>query len=136
MVKVIMGQKGSGKTKQLVSAINEAVKTESGSVVCIEKSNKLTFDIDYRVRLIDARDYLMGSVVFLQGLISGLHAGNFDISHIFIDNLYTLCGTEDRGEIERFLNWCAEFGEKQNLKFTVSISDDPDAMPAGVQKYF
>lgn len=136
MVKVIMGQKGSGKTKQLVSAINEAVKTESGSVVCIEKSNQLTFDIDYRVRLIDARDYLMGSITFLQGLISGLHAGNFDISHIFVDNLYTLCGTEDRSEIERFLAWCDAFGEQQNLRFTITISDDPEKMPEGVKKYF
>lgn len=136
MVKIIMGQKGSGKTKQLVDAINAAVKTESGSVVCIEKSNQLTFDIDYRVRLIDAREYLMGSITFMQGLISGLHAGNFDISHIFIDNLYTLCGTEDRDEIEAFLNWCNTFGEQQNLKFTIAISDDPEKMPASLKKYF
>ena len=56
MVKLIMGLKGSGKTKQLIHDINEAVKNEAGSVVCIEKGTKLRFDLDIRVRLIDYRN--------------------------------------------------------------------------------
>ena len=90
MVKLIMGLKGSGKTKQLVQDINESVKNETGSMVCIEKGSALTFDIDYRVRLIDASEYDIGNYTFLKGFISGLHAGNFDISHIFIDSFYKL----------------------------------------------
>ena len=82
MVKVIVGLKGSGKTKQLIDSINSAIKNESGSMVCIEKGSALTFDIDYRVRLIDASEYSIGTYTFLKGFISGLHAGNFDISHI------------------------------------------------------
>ena len=107
MVKVIMGLKGSGKTKQLIQSINEAIATESGSMVCIEKGNKLTFDIDYRVRLIEASEYEMGSYTFLKGFISGLHAGNFDISHIFIDGLYRVAGQADASGLEPFLDWCA-----------------------------
>ena len=68
MVKVIMGLKGSGKTKQLIDAINTSIKAESGSMVCIEKGNALTFDIDYRVRLIDASEYDIGNYLFLKGL--------------------------------------------------------------------
>lgn len=90
MVKLIMGLKGSGKTKQLVTDINEAVKNETGSMVCIEKGTKLRYDIDIRVRLIDYQEYSMGTLTFLKGFISGLHAGNFDISHIFIDSFYKL----------------------------------------------
>ena len=71
MVKVIMGLKGSGKTKQLVKDINEAVQSETGSVVCVEFGKKLTYDIDYRVRLIDAKEYNITDVPLLKGFLSG-----------------------------------------------------------------
>lgn len=136
MVKVIMGLSGSGKTKQLINSINEAIASESGSMVCIEKGNKLTFDIDYRVRLIDSGDYKMGNYTFLKGFISGLHAGNFDVSHVFIDGLYKVSGSADVAETEDFLNWCQSFGLVNNLKFTIIVSDDPEKMPEGVKKFF
>lgn len=135
MVKVIAGLKGSGKTKQLIDSINNAVKTESGSMVCIEKGNTLTFDIDYRVRLIDASEYEIGSYTFLKGLISGLHAGNFDISHVFIDGLYKLSCSTDHGETADFLAWCDAFGAANKMEFTISISDDKATMPESILKY-
>ena len=135
MVKVIAGLKGSGKTKQLIDSINTAIKTESGSLVCIEKGNALTFDIDYRVRLIDASEYDIGSYTFLQGFISGLHAGNFDISHIFVDGLYKLSGTKDCEATAAFLAWCDAFSKANKLEFTFSISDDPADLPEEIKKY-
>ena len=135
MVKVIAGLKGSGKTKKLIDSINTAIKTESGSMVCIEKGSALTFDIDYRVRLIDASEYDIGSYTFLKGFISGLHAGNFDISHIFIDGLFKLSGTNDSDETAAFLSWCEKFGEANKMEFTVSVSEDPAKLPESVQKY-
>ncbi len=110
MVKLIMGLKGSGKTKQLVTDINEAVKNETGSMVCIEKGTKLRYDIDIRVRLIDYQEYSMGTLTFLKGFISGLHAGNFDISHIFIDSFYKLVEDAGVAEVEDFVLWCDKFG--------------------------
>ena len=135
MVKVIMGLKGSGKTKQLIDTINSAVKNEPGSMVCIEKGNALTFDVDYRVRLIDASEYDIGSYAFLKGFVSGLHAGNFDITHIFIDHLYKLAGSKDPEETASFLSWCDAFGKTNNLKFTISISDDVSTLPESITKY-
>lgn len=135
MVKVIAGLKGSGKTKKLIDSINTAIKTESGSMVCIEKGSALTFDIDYRVRLIDASEYDIGSYTFLKGFVSGLHAGNFDISHIFIDGLFKLSGTNDPEETAAFLTWCEKFGEANKMEFTVSVSEDPAKLPESVQKY-
>lgn len=135
MVKVILGLKGSGKTKQLIDSINSAVKNETGSMVCIEKGNALTFDVDYRVRLIDAGEYEIGSYTFLRGFISGLHAGNFDITHIFIDHLYKLSGSSDVEETAAFLDWCEKFGTANNMEFTVSISDDVAKMPESITKY-
>ena len=72
MVRVIMGKKGSGKTKQIIDMINNAVQTEHGNVVCIEKGNKLTFDIHYQIRLVEAILYAITSYPALKGFISGL----------------------------------------------------------------
>lgn len=135
MVKVIMGLKGSGKTKQLIDSINSAIKNETGSMVCIEKGNALTFDVDYRVRLIDASEYDIGNYTFLKGFLSGLHAGNFDITHVFLDGLYKLSGTSDVEETAAFLQWCDTFGKANNMKFTISISDEIARMPESVTKY-
>lgn len=135
MVNIICGLKGSGKTKKLIDAINTAIKTESGSMVCIEKGNALTFDVDYRVRLIDASEYDIGSYTFLKGFLSGLHAGNFDISHIFMDGLYKLSGTKDPEETAAFLDWCENFGKVNKLSFTLSVSDDPATLPETITKY-
>lgn len=135
MVKVICGLKGSGKTKQLIDSINSAIKNESGSMVCIEKGSALTFDIDYRVRLIDASEYPIGSYTFLKGFISGLHAGNFDISHIFLDGLYKLSGSSNHDETAAFLAWCEEFGEANKMEFTISVSDDVAALPESITKF-
>ena len=89
MVKLIMGLKGSGKTKKLIASINEVLAEASGDVVCIEYGKKLTYDINYRVRLVDSQEYAVGNSDMLKGFLSGLHAGNFDITHVYIDNLYT-----------------------------------------------
>lgn len=134
MVKVIMGVQGSGKTKDLITSINESVKNENGSVVCIEKGHTLRYDINYRVRLIDSDDYNISNLPFLQGFISGLHAGNFDISHIFIDSLYKILGS-DRDKSAEFCTWCEEFAAKNDLRFTITVSDDPNTVCEGMKKY-
>lgn len=82
MVKLILGLKGSGKTKRLVELVREAVASENGDVVCIEKEKKLTFDIPYQARLIEAGSYSVGSYEFIRGFICGLHSGNYDITHV------------------------------------------------------
>ena len=134
MIKVIMGLKGTGKTKQLISAIQEAVATEAGDIVCIEYGKKLTYDLPYKVRLVDSEEYGIKNADLLKGLISGLHAGNFDITHIFIDNLYKTIGrNHDVGE--EFISWAAQFCEANNLKLTLSVSDDPEDASEAIKKY-
>lgn len=136
MVKLIMGLKGAGKTKQLIHDINEAVKNEIGSLVCIENGTKLRYDIDRRVRLIEYQDYkLTGSLTFLKGFISGLHASNFDITHIFIDSFYKLLDNSSVEEVEDFVLWCEQFGETNRVRFTVIVSEDPAKIPETIKKF-
>ena len=124
MIKVIMGLKGSGKTKQMIDSINEAVSTVRGDVVCIEYGKKLTYDVNYRVRLVDSKEYGINNLDMLKGFLSGLHAGNFDITNVYIDNLYKTIGA-DRAEGEAFVAWCADFAKANNMEITITISDDP-----------
>ena len=145
MIRVIMGKKGTGKTKQMIDMINEAVQSEHGNVVCIEKGSKLTFDIHYQIRLVDSSEYDVANFTALKGFISGLHAGNYDITHIFIDSLTKIVPTDGYNDVEDFLNWLNNFGEKNGLnnfgekngiKFTITISDEPDLAPEGIKQYF
>ena len=135
MVRLIMGMKGSGKTKQLIELINNAAKDEPGNVVCIEARRNMTYDIHYNIRLIDAHEYKLSGYDLLQGFISGLHAGNYDISHIFIDNFCKIVGRDVDADTEKFLGWLDAFGEHNNVKFTVTISADPDAATDGMKHY-
>ena len=90
MVRLIMGEKGTGKTKKLIELINASAAEENGNVVCIEAKSTMTFDIHYHVRLISADEYQITTYEGLRGFVSGLYAGNYDISHIFIDNLFKI----------------------------------------------
>ena len=137
MVRVIMGVKGTGKTKQMIELINSAVQSENGNVVCIERCPKLTYDIHYKIRLVEASQYDMDNFDMLKGFINGLHAGNYDITHVFIDSLTKIVGVPAEDvSVEHFLDWLNTFGEKNNIKFTVTISADASLASEGVKKYF
>ena len=124
MIHVIMGLKGSGKTKKLIDAIHAAVAEAHGDVVCIEYGKKLTYDVTYKVRLVDSKEYGISSPEMLKGFLSGLHAGNFDITNVFIDNLYKTIGN-DKAAGEDFVVWCAKFAAENNMEITISITEDP-----------
>ena len=135
MVQLIIGLKGSGKTKKLVDMVRDAVNEETGDVVCIEKERKLTFDIPYQARLIDAGVYDIGSYEFLRGLICGIHAGNYDITHFFIDNFYKLVNDKSTEALEAFLTWLDKFSQQEKISFVISLSVDAATLPASVLKY-
>ena len=135
MVQLVMGLKGSGKTKRLIEMVNAALQEESGSVVVIEKDKKLTFDIPYQARLVFASDYSIGTVEFFKGLLSGLHAGNYDITHIFIDNFVKMMPGVSEQDIEEFLVWLDAFSKKESVNFTVSMTLNPDEVSEKIKSY-
>jgi hypothetical protein len=132
----MMGLKGSGKTKRLVDLVKKAVAEDKGSVYVIEKDRSLTYEIPYEARLIFASDYSIGTFEFFKGFISGLHAGNYDVSTVFIDSLYKLVDTKDKAETEEFLDWLSAFSEKENIFFFITISEDVSKATPGMKKYF
>ena len=135
MVRLIMGTAGAGKTKQLIELIHASVAAEKGSVVCIEPGADMTYDVSYNVRLINAGEYDLNSFECLRGFVSGLYAGNYDISHVYVDNLCKITRNADVNEVEKFLNWLERFSDKNMVKFTVTISADADTATDGMRAY-
>ena len=70
----------------------------------------------------------------LKGFLSGLHAGNFDITNVFIDNLYKTIGS-DVAAAEEFIAWCASFAADNNMEITITISEDPANLSEETKKY-
>ena len=137
MVRVIMGVKGTGKTKQMIDLINSAVHSEHGNVVCIERGGKLTYDIHSKIRLVESSNYDMGTFEFMKGFISGLYAGNYDITHVFIDSLCRIIPSEpDSPEVEEFLAWLDRFSDTNKVKFTITISADIALATEAIKAYF
>ena len=134
MIKIIMGLKGSGKTKKLIDSIKDAVVNAHGDVVCIEYGQKLTYDLPHKVRLVDSKEYGISNPDMLKGLLSGLHAGNFDITNVYIDNLYKTIGA-DRAAAEEFILWCAKFAEANYMEITITVSDEVEGASEEVKKY-
>ena len=135
MVKLIMGLKGSGKTKKLVDLVISAVNEGRGDVVVIEKERSLTYDIPYQARLVDAGSYDIGSYELLKGFLSGIHAGNYDITHIFIDNYYKLTGDKSPEAMVGFVKWLNRFSDNEKVDFYLSISADPETVPEELKEY-
>jgi hypothetical protein len=134
MIQIIMGLKGSGKTKKLIDSVNQAAQSAQGSVVCIEYGSNLRYEIKSSVRLVDSKEYGITNPDMLKGLLSGLHAGNYDITNVYIDNLYKTIGT-DRAAGEEFILWCAKFAEANQMNITITVSDDPALASEEVKKY-
>lgn len=130
-----MGEKGTGKTKKLIELINASAAEENGNVVCIEAKSTMTFDIHYHVRLISADEYQITTYEGLRGFVSGLYAGNYDISHVYVDNLCKIVHSEDFTAVEKFLCWLDKFSDANTVKFTVTLTADASVATDGMRKY-
>lgn len=133
MIKLIVGGKGSGKTKAMINMINDAAKTTPGNIVCIEKSMKLTYDIDHAARLIDVDEYNITNYEALFGFVAGILAGNYDIVEVYVDGVLKL-GNHDLDALGGLLEKLEALAG-ENIKIVVTVSADEETLPAGVKKY-
>ena len=136
MVRLIMSGSGEGKTKQLIELMNSEAVSEVGCMVCIEPKRNMSFNLRHQTRMIDASEFSIGSFEALRGFLCGLYAGNYDITHIFIDSLCKIVPSDCGPEVEEFLDWLNGFSDKHGIKFTVTISADAELATEGVRKYF
>ena len=133
MMKLIVGSKGSGKTKTMVDMINSATKTTAGNVVVIEKGMQLTYNIDHKARLVDLADYKISGYEMLYGFVAGVLAGNYDITELFVDGMIRV-GGDDLAALGKTLDAIAAIAG-DSTEVVVTISAEESALPESVKKY-
>lgn len=131
MIKLIIGKKGSGKTKKLVEMVNAAAETSLGNVVCVEKGGTLTFSVTHKARLVYADDYSINGYDEYFGMLAGIKAGNHDVTHIFGDATLRI-GTRNYDELAAFL---ARLSKIDDVEFVFTVSCDEADLPAAIFEY-
>ncbi|MBE7030158.1 MAG: hypothetical protein E7409_01885 [Ruminococcaceae bacterium] len=134
MVNLIVGEKGTGKTKAMIDAVNKAVDDEHGNVVFIGYGSRHMFDLNHGARLVDASAMGISGYEMFEGFIQGVISQNYDITHIFIDSLFKIFDGE-LAELPAFINKIKEISAANNIKFTITISAAKDALPGEVSEY-
>lgn len=132
MVTLIIGKKGTGKTKKLIALANETAAASTGNVVVIEKGAKLTYDITHKARLIDTDAYEITGYDMMFGFLSGICAGNFDVSDILVDSTFKICPEAVDG-LEEFVIKLNKLAEASETKFTLLISAAEAELPEGLK---
>ncbi len=131
MIKLLIGKKGSGKTKRLVEMVNAATETSLGNVVCIEKGDVLTFSVSHKARLIDSCDFGISGYAEYYGMLAGIKAGNNDVTHIFGDATLRI-GGRNYDELVTFLERVSNI---EDVEFTFTLSCNEDELPEKVFEY-
>ncbi len=131
MVKLIIGNKGSGKTKRLIELVNGAVEKTNGNVVCIEKERLLTYDVNYRARLVETDHYKVSGYDAFYGFLCGIVAGDHDITDILVDATLKI-GGRDYEALANFLEKVAELSKMAEQDITFTISCDESDLPARI----
>ncbi len=134
MVKLIIGVKGTGKTKTLISMVNEAAEKTQGTVVCIEKGVGLRFDIKHSVRLINTNEYLVFDAEALYGFVAGILASNHDVTDLFIDSALKIANNDIAG-FEAFLKEVDELAAKLEVNVVITSSIPAEEASDIVKKF-
>ena len=131
MIKLLIGEKGTGKTKKLINCVNAALEASNGHVVCVEKDDLLRYQISYKVRLLAASNYKIEGYDAFYGFLSGLCAGDHDITDILIDATLKI-GGRNYDELAAFLEKIYELSSDHEKNFVFTISADKEELPASI----
>ena len=133
MMKLIVGNKGSGKTKTLISMVNDAVAVSKGNVVCIEKGSVMTFDINYKARLVDIDNYDIVGYEAFYGFLTGILAGNYDLTHLFVDATLRIGGRDYAALADMLTKLDKVVAERGDTEVVFTVSCDKADLPESVQ---
>ena len=134
MLKLMIGVKGTGKTKTLIEKVNTAAATSKGDVVCIEKGTQLRFDISSKVRLIDTEEYLIHDADALYGFVAGILASNYDVTDLFVDSALKICKGDMAG-FEELLTELEALLKRHDVHIFMTASFPAEEASDTVKKY-
>ena len=134
MVHLIIGQKGSGKTKRLVKLASDALNNTNGNVVFIDDDTRCMPELNYRIRFINSTEYAVRSVEEIYGFIAGLLAGNYDIQKIYIDGLYNV-SSATYDEVAPFVKRLNKLCENREVEIYMTLSETSGSLPADLSEF-
>lgn len=135
MIKIHIGLKGSGKTKKLIDDVNNAISMEKGNVVCITEGNRLMHDIDRDARMVNTEQFDIKNFDMFTGLLCGIIAQNFDVTHIFIDSVFKSVPSADMSNIDELISALEKLEQKFDVSFTLMVSAEEKDATDLVKKY-
>ena len=131
MIQLIIGNKGSGKTKKLINLINEAVENSNGTVVCIEKSPLLTYEVTHKARLIETERFGIEGCDAFYGMVCGVIAQDHDITEIFVDATFKIVG-RDYDAFAALINKLSKVSAENEIDIVFTVSEDEANLPAAL----
>ena len=134
MIRIIYGKKGSGKTKKIIDAANEAVKVSTGELVFIDDDNRYRYDRRHEIRFVNATEYDVSSPETFMGFICGILAGNYDMKQLFIDGFLRLVKS-DMADLEAFFVKLEDITHRHGVDVVISASAKDDEVPEFLKKY-
>ncbi len=135
MIKVLIGKKGSGKTKTLIENVNSVAGEANGNVVFISNDTKRhIFDIKHEARLVDTSAFILKTYDEFYGFLCGLISNDFDITNIFVDSIFKIVGDTLDGA-EKFFDDVSKLGEQYDIEFMFTLSMDAEVAPEYIKKY-
>ncbi|MBE6670847.1 MAG: ATP-binding protein [Ruminococcaceae bacterium] len=134
MLKLIVGVKGTGKTKTLINMANTALDTTNGCVVVIEKGSKLTHEIKNKARLVNTEEYGINDAHMLYGLVAGTYASNYDVANVFIDSALKIC-ENNMQEFIKFVQAADKLCAEHNIELVMTSSIPVEEVPADLKSY-
>ena len=129
MIEIIAGEKGKGKTKELLAKVNHSVATASGNIVYLDKSQKHMYELNNKVRLINVMDYPIDNCDEFLGFLCGIVSPDHDLEEMYLDSFLTIAFAETDDEIQHAIEKLDIISEKYNVKFILSVSRDESKLP-------
>lgn len=129
MIEIIAGEKGKGKTKELLAKVNHSVAAASGNIVYLDKSQKHMYELNNKVRLINVMDYPIDNCDEFLGFLCGIVSQDHDLEEMYLDSFLTIAFTETDDEIQHAIEKLDIISEKYNVKFILSVSRNESKLP-------
>lgn len=128
MVQLVCGHSGSGKTMRMIEMANKTMDSIQGKMVFLEANNRHIFDLDYRIRYINTKEFGMTNEDQFQGFVCGLIATDYDVEQVYIDGLYKIAqaGIDKLNTVIERLDFLSE---KFNVNFIMSVNHEMDDIP-------
>ena len=129
MIEIICGEKGKGKTKELLNKVNSSVKGKEGSIVYLDKSQKHMYELNNQVRLINVMDYPIDNCDEFLGFVCGIVSQDHDLEEMYLDSFLTIASVDTENEITYAIEKLDVISEKYKIKFIISVSKNIDDLP-------